>query len=46
MTINSSETSITKATRMDYGITASKIATLSFGEFLGWWRILRSRRSV
>jgi hypothetical protein len=35
MSINSSDTSITKATQMDYAIPASKIATLSSGEFVG-----------
>jgi len=35
MSINSSDSSITKATQMDYAIPASKIATLSFGEFVG-----------
>lgn len=35
MNINSSDTSITKATQMDYAIPASKIATLSSGEFVG-----------
>ena len=33
--INSSDTSITKSTQMDYAIPASKIATLSSGEFVG-----------
>ncbi|MFI5452175.1 conjugal transfer protein MobC [Pedobacter sp. UC225_61] len=35
MSINSSDTSITKATQLDYAIPASKIATLSSGEFVG-----------
>jgi hypothetical protein len=35
MSINSSDTSITRATQMDYAIPASKIATLSSGEFVG-----------
>ncbi|RZM30169.1 MAG: conjugal transfer protein TraG [Pedobacter sp.] len=35
LSINSSDTSITKATQMDYAIPASKIATLSAGEFVG-----------
>jgi len=35
MNINSSDTSFTKATQMDYAIPASKIATLSSGEFVG-----------
>jgi len=35
MSINSSDTSITKANQMDYAIPASKIATLSSGEFVG-----------
>jgi hypothetical protein len=35
LSINSSDTSITKATHMDYAIPASKIATLSSGEFVG-----------
>jgi len=35
LSINSSDTSITKATQMDYAIPASKIATLSSGEFVG-----------
>jgi hypothetical protein len=35
MSINSSDTSITKATQMDYAIPASRIATLSSGEFVG-----------
>ncbi|MGF1923198.1 MAG: hypothetical protein ACQUHE_03390, partial [Bacteroidia bacterium] len=35
MSINSSDTSTTKATQMDYAIPASKIATLSSGEFVG-----------
>ncbi len=35
MSINSSDSSTTKATQMDYAIPASKIATLSSGEFVG-----------
>ena len=35
MSINSSDTSITRATQMDYAIPASRIATLSSGEFVG-----------
>ncbi|MDQ7948459.1 MAG: conjugal transfer protein MobC [Pedobacter sp.] len=35
MSINSSDTSITRTTQMDYAIPASKIATLSSGEFVG-----------
>lgn len=35
MTINSSDTSISKATQLDYAIPASKIAALSAGEFVG-----------
>lgn len=35
MSINSSDTSITRATQMDSAIPASKIATLSSGEFVG-----------
>ncbi|RYZ79274.1 MAG: hypothetical protein EOP04_28090 [Proteobacteria bacterium] len=35
LSINSSDTSTTKATQMDYAIPASKIATLSSGEFVG-----------
>ncbi|RYE52049.1 MAG: conjugal transfer protein TraG, partial [Sphingobacteriales bacterium] len=35
MSINSSDTSITKATQLDYAIPASKIAKLSSGEFVG-----------
>ncbi|RZK43402.1 MAG: conjugal transfer protein TraG [Pedobacter sp.] len=35
VSINSSDTSITRATQMDYAIPASKIATLSSGEFVG-----------
>lgn len=35
MTINSSDTSMTKATQLDYAIPASKIAALSSGEFVG-----------
>ena len=35
MTINSSDTSTTKATQLDYAIPASKIAALSSGEFVG-----------
>jgi len=35
MTINSSDTSISKATQLDYAIPASKIAALSSGEFVG-----------
>jgi len=35
MSINSSDTSITRATQLDYAIPASKIATLSSGEFVG-----------
>lgn len=34
-TINSSDTSISKATQLDYAIPASKIAALSSGEFVG-----------
>lgn len=33
--INSSDTSISKSTQMDYAIPASKIASLSSGEFVG-----------
>ena len=35
MTINSSDTSISKATQLDYALPASKIAALSSGEFVG-----------
>lgn len=35
LTINSSDTSFSKATQMDYAIPASKIAGLSSGEFVG-----------
>lgn len=35
LTINSSDTSFSKATQMDYAIPASKIAALSSGEFVG-----------
>ena len=35
LSINSSDTSITKAMQMDYAIPASKIAALSSGEFVG-----------
>ncbi|HTE00567.1 MAG TPA: conjugal transfer protein MobC [Mucilaginibacter sp.] len=35
MTINSSDTSISKATQLDHAIPASKIAALSSGEFVG-----------
>lgn len=35
MTINSSDTSISKSTQLDYAIPASKIASLSSGEFVG-----------
>ncbi|MGN8069721.1 conjugal transfer protein MobC [Mucilaginibacter sp. 22184] len=35
VSINSSDTSISKSTQMDYAIPASKIATLSSGEFVG-----------
>ncbi|MEJ7558145.1 MAG: conjugal transfer protein MobC [Pedobacter sp.] len=35
MTINSSDTSTTKSTQLDYAIPAAKIAALSSGEFVG-----------
>ncbi len=35
VSINSSDTSISRSTQMDYAIPASKIATLSSGEFVG-----------
>ncbi|HEX8377631.1 MAG TPA: conjugal transfer protein MobC, partial [Pedobacter sp.] len=35
MTINSNDTSTTKATQLDYAVPASKIASLSSGEFVG-----------
>jgi hypothetical protein len=35
MSINSSDTSTTKSTQMDYAVPASKIASLSSGEFVG-----------
>jgi len=35
MTIGSTDTSISKATQLDYAIPASKIASLSSGEFVG-----------
>lgn len=35
MNINSSDTSITKSTQLDYAIPASNIASLSSGEFVG-----------
>ncbi|WEK20399.1 MAG: conjugal transfer protein MobC [Candidatus Pedobacter colombiensis] len=35
MSINSSDVSVSKSTQMDYAIPASKIATLSSGEFVG-----------
>jgi len=35
VSINSSETSVSRSTQMDYAIPASKIATLSSGKFVG-----------
>jgi len=35
LSINSSDTSVSKSTQMDYAVPASKIATLSSGEFVG-----------
>ena len=35
MNINSSDTSITRSTQLDYAVPASKIAALSSGEFVG-----------
>jgi hypothetical protein len=35
LSINSSDTSVSKSTQMDYAIPASKIASLSSGEFVG-----------
>ncbi|MET4084170.1 hypothetical protein ABIB40_004144 [Pedobacter sp. UYP30] len=35
MSINSSDTSISKSTQLDYAVPASKIASLSSGEFVG-----------
>lgn len=35
LSINSSDTSVSKSTQLDYAIPASKIATLSSGEFVG-----------
>lgn len=35
MTINNSDTSFSKATQLDYAVPASKIASLSSGEFVG-----------
>ena len=35
VTINSQDTSVSKSTQLDYAIPASKIATLSSGEFVG-----------
>lgn len=35
MSINSSDTSITKSTQLEYAVPASKIASLSSGEFVG-----------
>lgn len=35
MNINSSDTSLTKSTQLDYAIPAAKIASLSSGEFVG-----------
>ncbi|WP_316832988.1 conjugal transfer protein MobC [Pedobacter aquatilis] len=35
LSINSSDVSVSKSTQMDYAIPASKIATLSSGEFVG-----------
>jgi len=35
LSVNSSDTSITKATQLDYAIPASRIAALSSGEFVG-----------
>ncbi|WP_316851585.1 conjugal transfer protein MobC [Pedobacter agri] len=35
LSINSSDTSVSKSTQMDYAIPASKISTLSSGEFVG-----------
>jgi len=35
VSINSSDTSVTRATQMDYAVPASRIATLSSGEFVG-----------
>ena len=36
MSINSSDTSISKSTQLDYAIPAAKIASLSSGEFVGF----------
>ena len=35
VSINSSDTSVSRSTQMDYAVPASKIATLSSGEFVG-----------
>lgn len=35
ISINSSDTSITEATQMDYAVAPSKISTLSLGQFVG-----------
>ena len=35
VSINSSDTSISKSTQLDYAVPASKIASLSSGEFVG-----------
>jgi len=35
VSINSSDTSVSKSTQLDYAVPASKIATLSSGEFVG-----------
>jgi hypothetical protein len=35
VTINSQDTSVSKSTQLDFAVPASKIATLSSGEFVG-----------
>jgi hypothetical protein len=44
ISINSSDTSISKSTQMEYAIPASKIASLSSGEFVGRVAAAMTRR--
>jgi hypothetical protein len=43
LSINSSDTSVSKSTQLEYAIPASKIAALSSGEFVGIVDLYHSR---
>ena len=43
LSINRTDTSISRSTQLDFAMRASKISSLSSGEFVGWWQIHMKR---